>query len=455
MTTYHPLRPRPSNKRRRGRYFPPIQTRLTSGPFPGDGDEFIIGPKGQTLRIPSYYAMSGYAIIPNHYQQKPAASSVVAVVPEEEESSPSATSWAATIPSPNATKSSPAEQITASPSSPLSLNWFCRNSINKHFPVKKGFGGRVPPIHWRGSKSQMTVWRRMTRKEVRRFPNVEMTERVGRQYLASYVGIYESMQSLTLNHFSFYPTQQDEEWSRWSTLPYEIRKEKTQALERIQTGATLAEAAAEDDSPKPDPPQHKIALTFNSSCQTDEQLLEFRDVADEVIIDRLSKRVKTNDGKAKAAPPAPMPTKPRSKPQSPKPPVAEVTVASKGITPPSPSPSRSKGRAPTASAARPSQAPPTFGNRHPYGLAPRYSSYHDPRGHFSYHHHMSPPQSRVLRPETNNDGSRNDARRSLFDVAAHRRPATPKTSANRQINDEEYDRIQRNESARHLIRLLL
>ena len=166
MTT-SPLRPRPSNKRRRGRYFPPIRTRLASGPFPGDGDTYFIGPNGETLTVPSYYAMSGYAVgIPHHYQQKPAASSAAAVVPEEE-SSPSATSWAAAIPSPNAAKSSSPEQITASPSSPLSLNWFCRLSINKHFPVKKGFGGRVPPIHWRGSKSQMTVWRRMTRKEVR------------------------------------------------------------------------------------------------------------------------------------------------------------------------------------------------------------------------------------------------------------------------------------------------
>ena len=155
----NPLRPRPSNKRRRGRYFPPIRTKLTTGPFPGDGDEYFIGPN-QTLRLPSYYAMSGYAVNPHHYQQKPAA-----VVPEEEPS-PSAASWAATIPSPNATKLSP-EQITTSPSSPLSINWFCRLSINKHYPVKKGFGGRVPPIHWRGSEARMTVWRRMTRKEVR------------------------------------------------------------------------------------------------------------------------------------------------------------------------------------------------------------------------------------------------------------------------------------------------
>lgn len=160
MTT-SPLHPRPSNKRRRGRYFPPIRTRLTRGPFPGDGDVYAIGPSGETLQVPSYYAMSGYAVgIPHHYQQKPAVSSAAAVVPEEE-SSPSATSWAATIPS-------PAEQIMTPPSPPLSLNWFCRLSINKHFPVKKGFGGRVPPIHWRGSNSQMTVWRRMTRKEVRR-----------------------------------------------------------------------------------------------------------------------------------------------------------------------------------------------------------------------------------------------------------------------------------------------
>ena len=166
MTT-NPLRPRPSNKRRRGRYFPPIRTRLTSGPFPGDGDVYAIGPNGETLTVPSYYAMSGYAVgIPHHYQQKPALSPAAAAVVPEEESPPSATSWAATIPSPNATKFSPPEQ----PSSPLSLNWFCRLSINKHFPVKKGFGGRVPPIHWRGSKSQMAVWRRMTRKEVRRIP---------------------------------------------------------------------------------------------------------------------------------------------------------------------------------------------------------------------------------------------------------------------------------------------
>lgn len=172
MTT-NPLRPRPSNKRRRGRYFPHIRTRLARGPFPGDGDVYTIGPNGQTLTIPSYYAMSGYAVISNQHQQKPAVSSA-AVVPEEE-SSPSATSWAATIPSPNATKSSPTEQVTTSPSSPpLSMNWFCRLSINKHFPVKKGFGGRVPPIHWRGSESKMKVWRKMTRKEVR-------DERVGRQ----------------------------------------------------------------------------------------------------------------------------------------------------------------------------------------------------------------------------------------------------------------------------------
>lgn len=233
------------------------------------------------------------------------------------------------------------------------------------------------------------------------------------------------------------------------------------ALERIQAGATSAEAAAEDDSPKPNspPPQDKIALTFSSACQTDEQLLEFRDVADEVIIDRLSKRlpkrVKANDGKA--APPGPT-TKPRS---SPKPPVAEVTVARAGAT--GGSPASSKGSA-SPSPARPSQAPATFdaahtstGNRHPYGLAPRYSSYrHHDRGHFSYHHHMSPPHARVSRPETNNNGSA-DGRRSLFDVAAHHRPTTPKTSANtssRQINNEEYERIQRNESARHLIRLL-
>ena len=260
-----------------------------------------------------------------------------------------------------------------------------------------------------------------------------------------------------MNHFSLHNQQQNEEWSRWSTLPYEIRKAKTEALERIQAGATSAEGAAEDDSPKRDSSQDKIALTFSSACQTDERLLQFRDVADEVIIDRLSKRVKTNDGKAKAAPPAPMPTKPRSKPHSPKPPVAEVTVARDGATggspvslkdATSPSSSRSKGRAPAASAA----------NRHPYGLAPRYSSYHDPRGHFTYHLHMSPPQARGSRLETSNDGSangsRNGARRSLFDVAAHHRPTTPKTSANRQINNEEYDRIQRNESARHLIRLL-
>ena len=199
-------------------------------------------------------------------------------------------------------------------------------------------------------------------------------------------------------------------------------------------------------------------------------MLELRDVADEVIIERLSKRqpkrVKANDGKA--APPAPMPSKPRS---SPKPPVAEVTVAMAGATGGSPasskgsaSPSRSrfKGGPPAASAARPSQAPATFdaahlGNRHPYGLAPRYSSYHGPRGHFSYHRHMSPPQARVSKPETNTsndgnaDGSRNGARRPLFDVA-HHRPTTPKTS--RQIHNAEYDRIQRNESARHLIHLL-
>ena len=264
-----------------------------------------------------------------------------------------------------------------------------------------------------------------------------------------------------MNYFSFHPTQQDEEWSRWSTLPYEIRKAKTEALERIQAGATSAEAAAEDDSPKPNSPspQDKIALTFSSACQTDEQLLELRDVADEVIIERLSKRqpkrVKANDGKA--APPAPMPSKPRS---SPKPPVAEVTIARAGATGGSPasskgsaSPSRSrfKGGPPAASAARPSQ------DRHPYGLAPRYSSYPSrEHEHFSYHRHMSPPQARVSRPETNNDGnadgSRNGARRPLFDVAAHHRPTTPKTS--RQIHNEEYDRIQRKESARHLIHLL-
>ena len=277
----------------------------------------------------------------------------------------------------------------------------------------------------------------------------------------------DQMKPLTYEyHFSFDQTQQDEEWSRWSTLPYEIRKEKTQALEWIQAGATSAGASfAEDDSPKPDSPQDKIALTFSSACQTDEQLLGFRDVADEVIIERLSKRAKTNDGKVNAAASAPIPTKLRSKSHSPKPPVAEVTVAragaigdspasSKGTA--SPSPSRSKGRTPAASAARPSQAPAAFGNRHPYGLAPRYSHYRDPRGRSSYPQQMSPPQASAPRSEsTAHDSSRADTRRSLFDVAAHHRPTTPKTCADRQIISEEYDRIQRNESARHLIRLLL
>ena len=200
--------------------------------------------------------------------------------------------------------------------------------------------------------------------------------------------------------------------------------------------------------------------------------MDFRDAADCVIIERLSKRAKTSDAKVKAAPPAPMPSKPRAKSQSPKtkPPVAEVTVArtasvgggspnttgTPGGTASPLSPDKSKGRELTAAATRHPQKASAFGNRHHYyGLAPRYSSYHDPRGHFSYPHHMSPPQASAPRLETTADISgRADTGRSLFDVAAHHQPTTPTTSVNRQINNEEYDRIQRNESARHLIRLL-
>ena len=140
-------------------------TSYTQGPFPGDGDAFKIGPNGETLTMPSYLAMSGYAVIPNQYQPQSAAAAVV--VPSEE-SSPSATSWAAAIASPNAAKSSASLHVPEKKptSKSLSINWFCRLSINKHFSVKKGFGGRVPPIHWRGSDAQMLVWRRMTRQEV-------------------------------------------------------------------------------------------------------------------------------------------------------------------------------------------------------------------------------------------------------------------------------------------------
>jgi len=140
-------------------------TSYTQGPFPGDGDAFKIGPNGETLTMPSYLAMSGYAVIPNQYQPQSAAAAVV--VPSEE-SSPSATSWAAAIASPNAAKSSASLHVPEKKptSKSLSINWFCRLSINKHFSVKKGFGGRVPPIHWRGSDAQMIVWRRMTRQEV-------------------------------------------------------------------------------------------------------------------------------------------------------------------------------------------------------------------------------------------------------------------------------------------------
>jgi len=359
----------------------------------------------RSKRRESHLKMSGYAVVP------------------EEESSPSATSWAATIPSPNATKSSP-EQRTASPSSSLSINWFCRISINKHYPVKKGFGGRVPPTHWRGGDAQMKVWRRMTRQEVRR-ANYSILLHDGRQ------------QGLILTLFSF-PSiipQQDEEWSRWSSLPYEIRKAKTETLERIQAGG---------NSPRRDSPKDTTGLTLTVASQTDKTLLDYRDVADEAIIELLSKHVKTTEEKVEVAPPAPMPpSKPLSKPQPPKPPVAEVTVARND--------SIDGSRATSQAAASPSSS------RHkaPYGLAPRYSSYPDtPQGPFSYPHYMPPPQASASRAAAPSIATgRADTGRSLFDAAAHG-PKTPTRRTNQQINDEEYDRIQRNESARHLIRLL-
>ena len=159
-STMHP------RKRQRLLHWQLPSTSYTQGPFPGDGDAFTIGPNGETLTMPSYLAMSGYAVIPNQYQ--PQSATAAAVVVPSEESSPSATSWAAAIASPNATKSSASLHVPEKKptSKSLSINWFCRLSINKHFSVKKGFGGRVPPIHWRGSDAQMLVWRRMTRQEV-------------------------------------------------------------------------------------------------------------------------------------------------------------------------------------------------------------------------------------------------------------------------------------------------
>ena len=163
-------------------------TSYTQGPFPGDGDAFKIGPNGETLTMPSYLAMSGYAVIPNQFYQPQSAAAAV-VVPSEE-SSPSATSWAAAIASPNATKSSASLHVPEKKptSKSLSINWFCRLSINKHFSVKKGFGGRVPPIHWRGSDAKMMVWRRMTRGEV--------------SYSTGGDQRHQSYQSIQFSHFS-------------------------------------------------------------------------------------------------------------------------------------------------------------------------------------------------------------------------------------------------------------
>ena len=232
----------------------------------------------------------------------------------------------------------------------------------------------------------------------------------------------------------FHISQQDEEWSRWSALPYEVRKEKTESLEMIQAGNASA-GTATDDSPNRDPPENKIVLSLSAACQTDEQLLDFRDVADEVIIERLSKRVKTTDEQVKVA-------LPREKSHQ-QPPVAEVTVERTdsftatgeihSTSKAAPDPAQHPAKAPAA-AARPA-------NHHAYGLAPRYTSYHDQQRPFSFSHHLPPkPASADWPPRTANRTGN---------------PSTDTaTTGDRKISDEEYDRIQRNESARHLIKAL-
>ena len=198
----------------------------------------------------------------------------------------------------------------------------------------------------------------------------------------------------------------------------------------IQAGNTSA-GTTTDDSPNRDPP--KIALSLSAACQTDEQLLDFRDVADEVIIERLSKRVKTTDEQVKVAPP-------REKSHQQQPPIAEVTVeladsphsTSKAAPDPAQASSRTTAK-PPAAAARPA-------NRHAYGLAPRYSSYHDQQRPFSFSHHVPPKPASDWPPRTANRTGNPSA-----DAA---------TTGDRKISDEEYDRVQRNESARHLIKAL-
>lgn len=122
------------------------------------------------------------------------------------------------------------------PGAPLLINWFDKASIDRHHPIIKRFGRRMPPINWRGSDVRMRTWRKLSNSE------------------------------------------QEEEWARWNALTLTEKKEMTKVLEKIQMGH---------------PPQGiKAALALSVEVQTDESLLDMRDEPDGVIIERLTKRAK-------------------------------------------------------------------------------------------------------------------------------------------------------------------
>jgi len=217
MTTQQEL------KRKRRRQFPPLRTSISSGPFPGDGERFFIGTNLE-LCMPSYLACCGSHIdmrYDGNGNDNDKSFLTVETTPNLMASPSTANAAAAT---------------GTAPGAPLTVNWFDKASIDRHHPMNKRFGHRMPPINWRGSDARMRTWRKLSN------------------------------------------SQQEDEWARWNALTQTEKNEMTHFLERIQMGH---------------PPQGiKAVLALSAEVQTDESLLDMRDEPDAVIIERLTKRAK-------------------------------------------------------------------------------------------------------------------------------------------------------------------